>query len=152
MLVVKVVMSGYDQQKINVYKGYIGERLAAKYLSKQGYEVQSYMVLVDFVVKHPHGKSPLHDFIGSKKEAFIEMNNALDQINSGKERKRRRFDFVVKKGEDYYVVEVKTNEADLSKSRKRDLQLSKRYGFIPMLVKTKVKLIADLEDVTVTLL
>ena len=145
-------MSGYDQQKINVYKGYIGERLGTKFLNNQGYEIQSYMVLVDFIMNHPHGKSPLHEFMGSKKNDFIEMNNAFNKIYSGQERKRRRFDFVAKKGDDYYVVEVKTNEARLSKSQKRDLQLAKNFGFTPLLVKTKVKLVANLEDVTTTFL
>lgn len=145
-------MSGYSQQKISVYIGYIGERLAAKYLKKQGFEVFSYMVLVDFVVKHPHGKSPLHDFIGSKKQDFIEMNDAIDKFYPGEQRERRRFDFVLKKNNKYFVTEVKTNNAKLTIDQKEALQLSKRYGFIPMLVKTKVKLIADIKDVTLELL
>jgi hypothetical protein len=60
-------VSGYDQRKLSVYKGYVGERLADEFLRKQGYEIQSYMILVDFVVNHPYSKTPLHDWLGDKK-------------------------------------------------------------------------------------
>ena len=82
-------MSGYDQRKINVHKGYIGERLAHEYLEKQGYQVQSYMILVDVVANHLQAQGLLPDWLGAKKDDFIKMNEAFDKIYSGKEHRRR---------------------------------------------------------------
>lgn len=140
-----IVMSGYDQQKISVYKGYIGERLAEKYLKKQGYQVQSYMVLVDFIVNH--SRSPLHDWISDKKDDLIKMNKAFNKIYLGSEHRRRALDFIAKKDGKYYVVEVKTNSSKLSEKQKKELELSKKFGFTPIIVKTKVTLVAKLKDV-----
>ena len=147
-------MSGYSKKSLHAYEGQFGEVLARKYLQKEGFEVWSYMVLVQ-LIKHslmPGIVTHAHDFLGSKKQDFIEMNKTLDQIYSGKEHKRRRFDFIAKKEDKYYVVEVKTNKAILTKFQKEDLQLSKKFGFIPILVRTKVKLIADYKNVTITTL
>jgi len=46
-------------------------------------------------------------------------------------------------------VEVKTKKAQLNEMEKEGLQLSKRFGFIPIIVRTKVNLVADYKDVTV---
>ena len=62
-------MSGYDQQRLSVYKGYIGERLAVKYLEKQGFQVQSFMILVDFIIGHTN--SALHDWLADKKNDYF---------------------------------------------------------------------------------
>ena len=140
-------MSGCDQRKLSVYKGYIGERLADEYLEKQGYEIRSYMVLVDFVVHNPQGKSPLHDWLGNKKDDFIRMNKGFDKVYSGKEHRRRALDFIAKKDGKFFAVEVKTNRAILGQNQKKELELSKKFGFIPIIVKTKVTLIANLDDV-----
>jgi len=141
-------MSGYSQQKLRVYKSYIGERLASKYLRKQGFTVQSYMVLSDFVGRSSSYRGYAERFLGSKKEDFMEMKTALDNsVYSGKEHESRRFDFVAKKKNKYYVIWVKVNTAILSDSEKASLQLSKKFGFIPMLVRTKITLIADFKDV-----
>ena len=145
-----IVMSGYDQQKINVYKGYIGERLAAKYLKKQSYQVQSFMVLVDFIVNHT--KSPLHDWMGDKIDDFIKMNKAFNKIYSGSQHGRRALDFIAKKDGKFYAVEVKTNSSKLSENQEKELELSKKFGFTPIIVKTKVTLVAKLEDVKLLML
>ena len=148
-------MSGYSRYgNLNVYKGIIGEELARRYLEKQGFKVMSYMILVDLVMRHPlisisEISRSAHDFLGLMKKNFIGLNKALDKIYSGKEHKRRRFDFLAKKEDKYYVVEVKTNKAQLNKWEREGLQLSKKFDFIPMLVRTKVTLIADYKDVIV---
>jgi hypothetical protein len=85
-------------------------------------------------------------------ENFIHLNKKLDEIYAGKEHRRRRFDFVAKKAGKYYIVEIKTNKARLNEFEKEGLLLCKRFGFIPLLVRTKVTLIADLDDVTLQLL
>jgi hypothetical protein len=122
-----VEVSGYSQQKLSVYKRYIGERIAGR-------------------------SSPYRDyaekFLVSKKEDFMEMKTALDNaVYSGKEHERRRFDFVAKKRAKYYVILVKVNTAVLSDLEKASVQLSKKFGFIPMFVRTKVTLIADFKNV-----
>ena len=58
------------------------------------------------------------------------------------------FDFVVKKDSKVYFVDVKTNKAILQKHQKRMIMKAKEFGFIPMLVRPKVSIIARLEDVT----
>jgi hypothetical protein len=143
-----VEVPGYSQQKLSVYKRYIGERLASKYLRKQGFTVQSYMVLSDFAGRSSPYRDYAEKFLGSKKEDFMEMKTALDNsVYSGKEHERRRFDFVAKKRAKYYVIWVKVNTAVLSDLEKASVQLSKKFGFIPMLVRTKVTLIADFKNV-----
>jgi hypothetical protein len=141
-------MSGYSQQTLRVYKGYIGERLASRYLRKQGFTVQSYMVLSDFVGRRSSYRDYAEKFLGVKKEDFLKMKTALDNsVYPGKEHERRRFDFVAKKKGKYYVICVKVNTAILSDLEKASLQLSKKFGFIPMLVRTKITLTADFKDV-----
>jgi len=141
-------MSGYSQQILRVYKGYIGERIASRYLRKQGFTVQSYMVLSDFVGRSSSYRDYAEKFLGGKKEDFLEMKTAIDNsLYSGKEHDRRRFDFVAKKKGKYYVIWVKVNTAVLSDLEKASLQLSKKFGFIPILVRTKITLTADFKDV-----
>ena len=125
----------------------MGERLADEFLRKQGYEIQSYIILVDFVVNHPNSKTPLHDWLGDKKDDFVKMNQAFDKIYSGNQHRRRALDFIAKKEGKFYAVEVKTNKAILGQNQKKELELSKKFGFIPIIVKTKVALIANLDDV-----
>ncbi len=106
------------------------------------------MVLSDFVGRSSPYRDYAEKFLGSKKEDFIEMKTALDNSDySGKEHERRRFDFVAKKRAKYYVIWVKVNTAVLSDLEKASVQLSKKFGFIPMLVRTKVTLIADFKNV-----
>jgi len=145
-------MSGYSQEKLNVYRGYIGERMVAKYLKKQGYTVASYMMLVDFSEHGEMGKKEAVAFLGDMYKSFLEMNKTLEKHDSGKEHHRRRFDFVAKKDNNYYIVEVKTNRARLPKWEKESFSITKKFGFKPMLVKTKVTLIADEKDITVKML
>lgn len=148
-------MSGYNRYgNLNVYKGIIGEELARRYLEKQGFKVMSYMILVDLVMRHPlisisENSRSAHDFLGLMKKNFIGLNKALDKIYSGKEHKRRRFDFLAKKEDKYYVVEVKTNKAQLSTLERKELHFSKKFGFFPMIGRTKVTLVAEYNDVTV---
>lgn len=153
-----MVMSGSyvwkQQKRLSSFKGQIGEVLARKFLENQGFKVVSYMFLVDYVIARPsYGPSSFAcDFIGSMKEKFIKCNKTVSEIHSGSEHIRRHFDFVAKKEKNYYFVEVKTNKGQLSKWQKEGFQLSKRFGFIPMIVRTKVTLIADCKDVTVEVL
>ena len=142
-------MSGYSRKSLIAYEGQIGEAIARNYLKKQGFIIHSYMMLVDFIGRPCPGQSFAEDFLGSKRQNFIELNKACDKIYSGKEHRRRRFDLVAKKEDKYYIVEVKTNKAQLNKWQREALQLSKKFGFIPMLVRTKVTLIADYKDVIV---
>jgi hypothetical protein len=129
---------------LNSFRGQIGEVLARKFLEKEGFRVISYEFLVAY--------NPSWDFWGSMKGNFVEWNEALNKIYAGSVHRSRRFDFVARKGEKYYVVEVKTNRGQLSKWQKEGFQLSKRFGFIPMVVRTKVKLIADCKDVSIEVL
>ena len=171
-----IIMSGYDQQRLSVYKGVIGERLAVKYLRKQGFQVMSYMQLVDFTVniprkmktlrermggnqnnynivkkalekKHSHRVNKLYDWMENKVNDFIKMNKAFDKIYLGKEHRRRALDFIAKKDDKFYAVEVKTNSSKLSEKQRKELELSKKFGFTPIIIKTKVTLIANLTDV-----
>ena len=57
------------------------------------------------------------------------------------------FDYVAKKGSQIYFVDVKTNKAVLQKPQKKMLMKAKEFGFIPMVVRPKVSIIARLEDV-----
>jgi len=157
------------RQHLSNYIGQIGETLVRKFLEKEGFTVMSYEALCIFVphIVRASDISPLVKmtkvFLGSKKEDFINLIEALNRIyiknphpsfikNVGSEHKRRSFDFMVKKEKDFYVVEVKTNKAQLSKKNEEELKLAKKYGFIPMVVKTKVTLIADYKDISIKIL
>lgn len=57
------------------------------------------------------------------------------------------FDYVAKKDSRNYFVEVKTNKARLRKYQKKMMMKAKEFGFIPMIVRPKVSIVAELEDV-----
>lgn len=153
----------YAKRKLNYYIGQIGETLAWKFLREQGFEIISYSFLVEFkphfnskfrgvrtgVEFVPNSISAIKKFLGSKKQDFVELVDALDKEYSGFTHKKRRFDFVAKKEGKYYLVEVKTNKGRLSKLQKEEMEKSKKFGFIPLIVRTKVTLIADMKDVKV---
>lgn len=147
-------MSGYSQKSLRRYEGEIGENVARKRLEKQGFKVMSYMVLVDFVARATHVPKGYEKisrntlgFLGIMKKNFVDMNRALDKVHFGKEHKRRRFDFIARRDNRYYVVEVKTNKAKVTSLQKEELQICKRFGFVPMVVRTKVSIVARMEDV-----
>ena len=77
------------------------------------------------------------------------MNKAFDKIYSGKQHRRRALDFIAKKDGNFYVVEVKTNSSKLSEKQKKELELSKKFGFTPLIIKTKVTVVANLKDIVV---
>jgi len=58
------------------------------------------------------------------------------------------FDYVAKKDSQIYFVDVKTNKAGLRNYQKKMMMKAKDFGFIPMLIRPKVSIIARLEDVT----
>jgi hypothetical protein len=58
-------------------------------------------------------------------------------------------DYVVKKDSNIYLVDVKTNKAKLRKYQRKIMLRAKEFGFIPMIVRSKVSIIARIEDVTV---
>ena len=153
--------SGYDRRKLNVYKGQIGEMLARIHLMQQGFEVMNYEFLIS-ISKHLNSKfitvgteeefhvpsiDSVKKFLGSRKKDLLELKEALNTIYSGETHRKRRFDFIAKKEGAYYVVEIKTNEGRLTEPQKKELELSKKFGFIPIVIRTKVKIIADLKDV-----
>jgi hypothetical protein len=152
----------HGKRKLSNYKGQIGETLAHNFLTEQGFHVSSYMFLADFS-QHVNSKfktiktgeefqppSVLYvkNFLGSKVGDFIKLKEAIEREYSGREHSGRAFDFVAKKDENFYVVEVKTNRAMLSNRQKKELELSRKFGFMPMIIRTKVKIVADLKDVT----
>ena len=151
-------MSAYDRRSISVYKGYIGERLAEKFLEKQGFEVMSYMILTDFISQYLRGRrsGPYYEFykefLGSKRQDFSELIKVLNKLYAGPQHKRRRFDFVAKRENKYYVVAVKTDGGRLSELEKKELEMSKKFGFSPILIRTNITLIANLENVTMEML
>lgn len=148
-------MSQYKRKSLNVYVGEIGETVAKKYLKKRGFKIVSYMILSDLLSPKPSPRScppDIDSFLGSMKKNFLEMKSALEKGYGGKEHGRRGFDFLAEREGKYYVVEVKTNSAQLSRTQKEELLLSKKHGFIPLLVNAKVTLIANLEDVVIRFL
>lgn len=46
-------------------------------------------------------------------------------------------------------MEVKTNKARLNEWQKEGFQLCKKFGFIPLLIKTKVIVNADYKDIVI---
>jgi hypothetical protein len=146
-------MSRYKTKSLSVYVGEIGETVAKKYLKKRGFKIVSYMFLSDILSpKSPRYCPPeIDSFLGSMKKNFLEMKSALEKGYGGKEH-RRGLDFLAEREGKYYVVEVKTNDAQLDKTQKEELLLSKKHGFIPLLVNTKVTLIANSEDVVIQFL
>jgi len=148
-------MSQYKRQSLNVYVGEIGETVAIRYLEKRGFKIASYMLLSDLLSPKPplrYCPPDIDSFLGSMKKNFLEMKSALEKGSGGKEHRRRGFDFLAEREGKYYVVEVKTNSAQLSRTQKEELLLSKKHGFIPLLVNTKVTLIANSEDVVMQFL
>jgi hypothetical protein len=158
--------TAFGKKHLSNYIGQIGETLVKKFLKREGFTVMSYEAMRIFVphinskfkgigtnglveTEPPQSVNTVRDFLGSMKKNFKDMNDKLDKTYAGELHKYRRFDFVARKGNDYFIVEVKTNKARLTKKNEGELKIAKKYGFIPMVVKTKVTLIADFKDVTI---
>lgn len=113
----------------------------------------------------------IKEFFGEKKRDFLLFCKAWEEadVPSGKTSSRKiydlskpglearivtgrathfGFDYVAKKDSHIYLVEVKTNNAVLAKYQRKMMIKAKEFGFIPMIVRTKVSIIAKLEDVT----
>ena len=50
----------------------------------------------------------------------------------------------------FYVVEVKTNNARVTAIQRKELEECKSFGFYPLLLRTKVRITAKMEDIKVT--
>lgn len=71
-----------------------------------------------------------------------ERNNTFSLPSSGP-------DYVGKKDDKFYIIEVKTNSAVLQRHQKKMLLLAKDFGFIPLLVKMRVDIKVPLEKVEI---
>ena len=58
-------------------------------------------------------------------------------------------DFVGKKDGEFYLIEVKTNKAILTKYQKKMLLRAKDFGFVPLIIRVKVELRVPLDEVRI---
>jgi len=163
------------KKSLSNYIGVIGEKLALKYLIENGFNVTSFMGCVnealgvnkseretlqrsnlwkkelgelkelEKTVKELFGKSwsKFVQFCEAwKEESDFPHEKSIDKYHFG-------FDYVVKKDSNIYLVDVKTNKAKLRKYQRKMMLRAKEFGFIPMIVRPKVSIIARIEDVTV---
>lgn len=151
--------------------GSIGERIAYKVIVKRGFEVISFQDLVSEL--GPHYKTFTYDRFSEQylKEFFDEkhLKNFINycrawtedsDIPSGKIRKIETDnyevrspafgpDWIGRKDNKFYFIEVKTNTAVLQNYQKKMLLKAKDFGFIPLIIRVKVDVKVPLEEVRI---
>ena len=143
------------------HAGDIGEKCAMNFLIDAGFEVLDFGKLVYYVFGRGdkimnRGKAKL--FLGKKYSGFRkfcrEWNKCADKISGGSTirpipipneddvfyQRSIGLDWVAKRDNKLYLVEVKTNRAKLTIFQKKMLLKSKELGFIPILLKLIVKI------------
>lgn len=111
-------------------------------------------------------------FLGDKYQSFIEFCQAWNKDSDvpttiaplfyfsyrDEEKEEETFpkgtytagpDFVGKKDGKFYLIEVKTNKAVLTKYQKKMLLKAKDFGFIPLIIRVKVELEVPLDEVRI---
>lgn len=87
-----------------------------------------------------------HDFLGSHIHHFLEY---IDECNTlAKEHLGGTMlpDFVAKRENDFYLVEVKANEAELAPLQRRALELAAKYDFKTKIIRVHLKLEGHCEE------
>jgi len=151
------------------FSAYIGEDIAFRVLEWKGFEISGFLELErelgDYykTFYNRWSEEYLRQFFTEKQlQNFIKFCKAWTEgpdTLSGKYRKptkwtpRARFgfgpDYVGKKDGKFYLIEVKTNKAVLTKYQKKMLLKAKDFGFIPLIIRLKVELKAPLDEVRI---
>lgn len=100
-------------------------------------------------------------FLGSRLRDFLRYSKECDRLSSEAyyqnapknvprtrpaSSKAIRSDMVAKRNGDYYLVEVKANQSDLTSLQRRALKAARKFGFTPKIV--RVKILADCSEET----
>jgi hypothetical protein len=101
----------------------------------------------------PHGYKPdggfrdsLNSFLGEVMyPKFLDYwLEVVEKYGPGVDSSRRKGsvlpDFLARRGEDFFVVEVKTNNAHVGKDQRDVLRMSTNYGFIPVVYRVRLEL------------
>lgn len=160
----------YRRSIFGRHAGDIGERFANKILIDAKYETRSFAALsADVLCKdadEDYGYAMLRKgkarmFLKDKYEDFISFCEAWNQdpevpstIRGVRPHGTETFlpggagvDLVGKKDNKFYLIEIKTNRAALQGYQKKMLLKSKEFGFIPLVLRVKVKINVPEEEV-----
>jgi len=142
------------------HAGEFGERFARKILFDAGYEVRSFVDLSFGVLCKDESGDVIMErgiakmFLGDKYLDFIRFCEAWNndpEVPSTIRGVRLHgtetfsptgvgFDFVGKKDDKIYLIEVKTNRAVLQDYQKKMLLKAKEFDFVPLVLRVKVKI------------
>ena len=150
------------------FSAHIGEDIAFRVLDWKGFEISGFLELErelgDYYETFYHSWSEeyLRQFFTEKQlQNFIKFCKAWTEdadTLSGKYRKPTKWtrarhgfgpDYVGKKDGKFYLIEVKTNKAVLTKDQKKMLLKAKDFGFIPLIIRVKVELKVPLDEVRI---
>jgi len=127
------------------HAGEIGEEIAKKFLVDAGYEITSFGELASNVFSMDKSyerlirRGSVELFLGDKHQDFIRLCKVW------KKEHWAGLDWVGRKEGKIYLIEVKANRAVLKDSQKKTLLKGKELGFIPLVVRIKVKISAPQE-------
>ncbi len=154
------------------HAGEIGERIAQNLLVNSGYEIRPFDAVAPNIMTRKENrhletvkKGSAKLFFGDKYADFIKFcaiwNTDPDVPSSisGSHRSRGQdeeetfslhrggLDWVGKKDNKFYLIEVKTNRAVLQAYQKKMLLKAKKFGFIPLVLRIKVKISMPEEEI-----
>lgn len=156
-----------DNCSSKFFVGLIGEKEGRKWLTEQGYEVYEFGMMGHYFEELENTVDGLkrrrkqeyikedkiyvnaleHKFkgvFGEKFEGMRQFFKAFYQLKKDIQRARKYelrvgLDFIVKKDNDFYFVEVKANQSMLSKYQRICFEIAKRCGFKAFILRAKVE-------------
>ncbi len=88
----------------------------------------------------------IHDFLGDHLHPFLEFTDECNVLSRERLGGTMFPDYVAKRGNAFYLVEVKANEAELAPLQRRALELAAKHGFKTKLVRVNLKLEAHCKE------
>ena len=93
-----------------------------------------------------HTDPETHAFLGNQLHPFLEFMDECSALSREHLGGTMYPDYVGKKENEFYLIEVKTNEAELAPLQRRALELAGKHGFKPKLIRVRVKVEASCEE------
>lgn len=91
-----------------------------------------------------------HDFLGKQLHHFLEYIDECNAVSREHLGGTMFPDFVAKKESDFYLVEVKANEAELAPLQRRGLELAGKHGFKTKVIRVRLKVEAHCEEESIS--
>lgn len=141
--------------------GYIGERLAKEALEREGYTIESfdrcdarlYLVCGEPVkpMKKYKPGGPEYEYPdnckrGEKWLKLMHYRDKLVKIDRSVTRGMNLDFYAIKNGKEF-IVESKANSARIRKSQIKLIEYAKELGYIPFLIKSKVKVTGGITEI-----